>query len=298
MQKFNTRRDAYAKVKEPNTFSGKDPAKLWPFLTLCGMVFLSDPNCYQTGQARVMYAISCLTSPALDYYTPVMEELSIYDQWPAWVHDWQLFAINITLNFGVQDPLGKSADALDLLKMMDNQKIITFLIEFNRIAANTGYNDEALTHALYRSLPWRIQWRMSEYPGGKPRTLGLMNVRAQEINTLHWSRKAEVAWHGRSSNPGNSGSLQTTQKTTSRTTNVSTTPVVNQHTTTTTHTGPPPSYNVSSTMNAFEAERAASLGPDGKLKQEIFDHWLKNSLCLCCGEAGHCRPECPRCYDW
>jgi hypothetical protein len=54
------------------------------------------------------------------------------------------------------------------------------------------------------------------------------------------------------------------------------------------------SFELRRCMMVVAASRGRRFVTDGKLKQEIYDHRLKNSLCLYCGEAGHRRPECPR----
>ena len=58
---------------------------------------------------------------------------------------------------------------LENLVMKPNQHIAKYLVEFNRLASITGWDNRALQHQFYRGLPGRIKDEVSRV--GKPATL-------------------------------------------------------------------------------------------------------------------------------
>src|SRR6266481_7434412 len=53
-----------------NKFMGKDPQKLWPFITACIMVFDNKPQKFRNDCQRVSYAALFLSEIALLWWQP------------------------------------------------------------------------------------------------------------------------------------------------------------------------------------------------------------------------------------
>ena len=53
---------------EPDTFNGSDANKLQVFILQCSLHFQDCANAFSSGKAKVTYALSFLTSPALSWF--------------------------------------------------------------------------------------------------------------------------------------------------------------------------------------------------------------------------------------
>ena len=69
-----------------------------------------------------------------------------------WEDDWQEFISVLHTQFGPIDPTADAKDNIDNLKMKDNQHILKYNVEFNRLAVQTGWNDSILRHRYYSRL--------------------------------------------------------------------------------------------------------------------------------------------------
>ena len=129
-----------AKAKEPDTFDGSDPKKLNNFIILCNLYFRSNPV-YSDDSAKVNFALSYLRGLALEYFEPsILDE----DELPAWMDNWSAFTRTLRTQFGPIDPTADAKDGIDNMKMQDNQRIIKYNVEFNRLAIRTGWDDSVL----------------------------------------------------------------------------------------------------------------------------------------------------------
>ena len=57
---------------EPNTFDGSDANKLQVFILQCSLHFQDHANAFSSGKAKVTYALSFLTGPALSWFEPML----------------------------------------------------------------------------------------------------------------------------------------------------------------------------------------------------------------------------------
>jgi hypothetical protein len=74
--------------------------------------------------------------------------------------------------------------------MKSTQRIAKYLVEFNRLASITKWDNRALRHQFYRGLPARIKDEVSRV--GKPDTLPDLRVLAQSIDGRYWEREEET----------------------------------------------------------------------------------------------------------
>src|SRR5271170_4855663 len=123
------------KVKEPDTFDGSDPRKLNNFILLCNLYFRHN-SAYSDDSAKVNFALSHLRGLALDLFEPAILDS---EDTPEWLEDWPSFLQSLRSHFGPIDPVGDAEDSIDNLKMRENQRIVKYDVEFNRLAIRTGW---------------------------------------------------------------------------------------------------------------------------------------------------------------
>ena len=107
---------------EPNTFDGSDTNKLRVFILQCSPHFQDHTNAFSSGKAKVTYALSFLTSPALGWFEPMLFDLAL----PAWVNDWDLFHTELETNFGLFNPVGEAEAKIETLVMAEGCQDMDF----------------------------------------------------------------------------------------------------------------------------------------------------------------------------
>ena len=181
----NNTKASKAKSKEPDTFDGSDPRKLNNFLLLCNLYFRNNPS-YSDDDAKVTFALSYLRGTVLEYFEPALMDP---DEVLEWMDDWSSFVRNLRVQFRPHALTADAEDSIDNLKMRENQRILKYNIEFNRLAVQTGWNDSVLRHRYYSGLAEQIKDIMGQQ--GKPPTLTKMKSLAQSIDSCHWERLCE-----------------------------------------------------------------------------------------------------------
>ena len=125
------------KVQEPDVFDGSDTHKLQPFLVQCTLNFRNRPDAFSTDSAKVTFALSYLKGTALDWFKPSLTSgLNL-----AWLNDYSDFILELRKNFGPHDPKGEGKADLENLH---NQRIVKYLVDFNRLAARVQWGKAAL----------------------------------------------------------------------------------------------------------------------------------------------------------
>ena len=69
-----------------------------------------------------------------------------------WLNNYSNKVRELKNNFRPHDPKGKAKANLKNLKMCDNQCIMKYLVDFNRLAARVQWGDAALCWQMYRRL--------------------------------------------------------------------------------------------------------------------------------------------------
>src|SRR5215475_4318025 len=174
-------------LREPDTFDGSDPQKLQPFLALLALNFRDRPSAFRTQESRVVYAISYLRGSALDWFEPDIVDSNRNN--PLWLSDFSAFVHELEDNFGPFDPVGDAEEALDHIFMKENQRIMKYMVLFNKLATKVEYDDSALRRRFYDGLPDRLKDRITDV--GKPRTLAGMRQLAQQLDARYWERRSE-----------------------------------------------------------------------------------------------------------
>jgi hypothetical protein len=174
-----------AKAKEPDTFDGSNPKKLNNFILLCNLFFCNSPA-YSDDKHKVTFALSYLRGTALEYFEPSILDS---DEVPDWMDNWSAFIRTLRIQFGLIDPTADAEDGIDNLKMHDNQHIVKYNVEFNRLVIRTGWDDGVLRHRYYSGLAEHIKDIMGQQ--GKPTTLEEMKFLTHSIDSRHWEHLRE-----------------------------------------------------------------------------------------------------------
>ena len=222
---------------------------------------------------------------ALDHFEPDLVQGSVY---LGWMDDWPTFVHELQTEFGPVDPEEEAADAIDHLKMQENQHIMKYNVAFNRLAKRTGWGENTLRHRYYAGLAERIKDVLAQSP--KPKTLRAVREHAQIVDARYWERSREKGRPGNKNNtdPGRSdrSDRRNNPRATSPTPNSA--PVPSGSSTT-----PVPGSN-NRTPASRDPSVASKLGKDGKLLPDERKRRLDNNLCLFCGSTGHQVKECPK----
>ena len=88
------------------------------------------------------------------------------------------------------DFCGDAKTSLNNLTMKD-QRITRYIVNFNKLAVRTEWNEPALQDCFYRGLPARIRTELLR--GGKPTTLIRMCLKAQQVDQAYWMTKDELS---------------------------------------------------------------------------------------------------------
>jgi hypothetical protein len=269
-----------AKVREPDPFDGTDPRKLRPFLVQCKLNFQARPKNFRSDRAKVTFAQSYLKGTALEWFEPDLLA-SDDDEPPAWLDDYDQFLFELTQNFGPHDPVGDAEAQLEQLQLRDGQRIMKYIVEFNRLATLVrGWGDGALRRQFYNGLPSRIKDEVCRQ--GKPGTLLELKNLAQTIDARYWERKGETS---RETQKSSSTNAPKTFSNSSQPANNSSNN--NNRNNASTSSSKPAK---SSTPNA--PDLSSKLGQDGKLTAEERKRRMDNRLCLFCGGPGHSARDC------
>lgn len=253
------------KVKEPDIFNGSDPQKLNNFILQCNLFFRNN-SAYSEDGSKVTFAMSYLRDTALEYFEPSILDS---DETPEWLDNWSSFVCALRTQFGPIDPIADAEDGIDNLKMHDNQHIVNYNVNFNRLAIRTGWDDSVLRHCYYSGLAERIKDIMGQQE--KPSTLSAMKNLAHSIDSRYWERLREKS---RSENSAPLSAIES---------EIPDPPHSNS-------TPPKFSDNLPKTLSPISDK----LGKDGKLTFRERQRRFDNNLCLCCGGVGHMVKECPK----
>ena len=80
---------------------------------------------------------------------------------PAWFNNYLLFTLELQRHFGPHDPVTDAMTALENLRFRDSSRAIRYMVDFNKHARRTGWNEQALARQYYRGLPDRLKDEIS-----------------------------------------------------------------------------------------------------------------------------------------
>ena len=274
-----------SKVRELDIFDGSDTRKLQACLVQCQLNFNSKPWVFWTNASKVNYAISYLKGNTLDWFEPGL----MSNNPPDWISNYSKFTSELKCNFRPHDPEGDAENELEAVWMKDNQWMVKYLVDFNRLTAQVTWGDSALWHQLYKGLPNWIKDEVSWIK--KPSTLSRMQQLIQQIDVRYWECQSEISQESKKSN--NKSSKQKSNKSTNSTSSLSKNQSSNNKSTSSSNKRPNPDLSGSSGQNK-RPNLSSKLGKGGKLTSEERAHWFANNLCMFCRGTGHKVSKCPK----
>jgi Retrotransposon gag protein/Zinc knuckle len=272
-----------AKVCEPEVYDGTDQAKLRTFFLQCYINFCDCPSAFRTGSAEIQYAISYLSSSALQYFEPAI--LGEVTPEPVWLRDWDAFKDELQMNYGPYDNVAQAE--IEKIVMKEHHKVAQYFIAFSRASTRTQWNDAALRHFAYKGLAKCIKDDLMHFP--RYQSLAKLGNFALEIDSRYWERKE---YESIGSNPQSSGNNTTSgnhsmqnqgsnnsnsrKKKKSRRSNDS------------------GANNTADKPTKTSTNTSVKLGKDRKLLPEECQRQIDQGLCLLCGQKGHLIKDCPK----
>ena len=137
----------------------------------------------------VRYTIYYLKGAALDWFEPII--MGKLDKVPAWLHDYSAFVQELVDHFGPYDFCGDAETSLSNLTMKDMHQIARYTIEFNKLAAQTDWNEPTLCDRFFQGLPLCLHTDLLH--GGKPSSLTKIHQKAQKYDQAYWLMKDKAA---------------------------------------------------------------------------------------------------------
>ena len=171
-----------------------------------------------------------------------------------------------------------------MLKMRDNQCILKYNIDFNRLAVQTGWSNNVLQHQYYSGLAKRIKDVMGQQ--GKPANLPEIKTLAHAIDSHHWEWLHEKSCSDKPAPNKDNKSQQKSKKKPKTSSSNST----KQNSSASTSSN----NNKLAKPSAFSTSISDKLGKDGKLSAEEHQRCFNNNLCLYCGGTGHKTTDCKK----
>ncbi len=261
-------------------FNGSDPQKLKAFIVSLQLNFNDRPTAFVADASKVNYAISFLSSTALDWFEPDILHPNLWNLL-AWQYSYATFLDELRTNFGPFDAIRDAEDALEHLQMHNRDQIMKYMVQFNQYTSQVGYGDNSLHHAFYHGLCTHIKDDMAHH--GKPNNLQDMRFLAQELDACYWTQRTKIfreSWENKSSNLYSNNPKSKSSSSNFNSLASSSTPKSSDSNLSGSASNPKP--------------YADKLGKDGQLTQEEKDCCWKNNLCMFC-ENKHKTGDCNKC---
>ena len=111
--------EVVGKLREPETFTGKDLKWLKPFLFQCKLYFQNLPKTFWEDSTKVNFTLSYLWDVAQKWFEPgISGEL---EEIPDWIDNWNLFVNELQTDFSPFDEVGDVEHELVNLHMKSDQ---------------------------------------------------------------------------------------------------------------------------------------------------------------------------------
>ncbi len=230
-------------------FAG-DRRYLKGFLAKMNLIFMISPDRFQTDEAKVIYIISRLYGNAMNWAASLIENqdpcLTNYDE----------FISKINSVYGSFDSTFVANQRLRTIRQRRIGDVRNYILEFNRYADESSWNEEAKMDAFLAGLNDQIASRILEmFPG--PRSLSAMQTIAARIDSRIAANRNFFNPQNRSNNrPRNNNNKFNKKKWNSN-------------------------------------KKSSNPKPHGPLSEEEKERRRRENLCLYCGSSQHSLDNCP-----
>lgn len=258
------------KLNPPSPFDGTSTLYRHFVIQLTTM-FNVNSQSFSSDALKILYCFSFLTGRAALWATPMIENP---DRHPAIMATWNAFKTALGTTFGPVDQASTSAAALRALTQAGS--VPHYVAEFNMLAADLTWNDEALTSQFRAGLSDEIKDLALSV--AEPETLAEWSTLAIRLDNRLAERRRErlaKAPVDRKA-PTNRGLFPRPQQPPAPAHRPA--PVL----------APPAPANDAMDLDAMNAAR-----PRGPLTQAEKDRRFRERLCLVCASPDHMRQYCP-----
>ena len=230
-------------------FAG-DRRYLKGFLAKMNLIFMISPDRFPTDETKVIYIISRLYGNAMNWAASLIE-----NQDPCFL-DYDAFIAKINSVYGSFDSTFVANQKLRTIRQRQLGDVRNYILEFNRYADESSWNEEAKMDAFLAGLNDQIANRILEmFPG--PRSLSAMQTIAARIDSRIVANRNFFNSSNRSNNrPRNSNNNSNKKKWNSK------------------------KKNFNSKFH-------------GPLSNEEKERRRRENLCLYCGSSQHTLDNCP-----
>ena len=238
------------KVSLPEKFDG-NVSKYRDFVSAVENVFALNGDRYPTEEIKVRFIGTLLTRDALSWFTSLVESNSpLLQSYAQFLQEFK---------FLFDDPL-KCQNARNAVSRLKQGKgsVLSFAVKFRRLAASTGYNNEALTQHFRDGLNDDVKDVLATCRD-EPTDLDSLIPYCIAIDNRLYQRRLEKS--------GNRSNLRPNAR------NIS--------------------VPTASSSTAPMDLDAMKVSVTKSLTQEERQRRIQNNLCLYCGEPGHRIAQCP-----
>ena len=269
--------EVVGKLREPETFTGKDLKQLKPFLFQCKLYFWNLPETFQEDSTKVNFALSYLWDVAQEWFEPgISGEL---DEILDWINNWNLFIDKLQTNFGPFDEVGDVEwELVNLCK--SNQWISEYLVWFNSLSSQCQWGEPALRHHFYNGLPSRLKDDITK-GDGKPWTLSKLWQKARSTDARYWEWQQECTQEQAHKQPQQKSQQQPVAFSSSSWPSNQSQSTDNKPADTKSGT------SLAKLTPPQKSKLAGKLDSKGKLTPQERQHHVANNLCLYCSASGH-----------
>ena len=142
-------------IPAPQRYGG-DLGSCRSFLTQCSLVFEMQPQTYPTERSRIAYLIGSLSGEALAWAAAVWERGSeVCNNYGAFTED-----MRKVFDHPVR---GKEASQRLLQLRQGSRSVASFAVEFRTLAAESGWNEEALQGVFQNALSSELKDRLTSW---------------------------------------------------------------------------------------------------------------------------------------
>lgn len=255
------------KVAPPETFHGRNKAKLAHFLLGLTIVLESQPSRFPTDKTKINYAISFLRDEAMAWIEPFA--IKKEEDQPTFMTDYGLFVKELKIIFGDPDEIATAERLLRQLRQRGPAS--AYFADFRRLSAVLDWNDPALVSQAYTGLKSKLKDELARV--GRPTTLtGLIDTATRLDNRIHerdLEREREAAGPTAPTTPFSSTKAQST--------------------------GRPPAATSATIKTKAEHTSGDNTGTTrrGPLTDNEKERRRREGLCLYCASKDHVVNDCP-----
>ncbi|CAG8629831.1 4306_t:CDS:2, partial [Acaulospora colombiana] len=133
----NRTNESSTKIKDPTPFDGTNAAKIRIFVDECQVAFRARPRTYADDRAKINFALQYLSGAALALFSPYLKLQEA--ELPLALVNWDDFVQALKNNFGYANAELQAQSKLTSLKMEEKHKASRYIIDFTRLAEDTGW---------------------------------------------------------------------------------------------------------------------------------------------------------------